>query len=100
MRVKIWIAIALVLGLAPACDYTPNLPPAPAPSATTAGGVVVVPVASPGPAPIPVPVPSPGEFPPPGSTFTIVMATPPELSTINLTDSSVAQVHRPTLDDE
>jgi len=97
---KYWLAIALVVG-ASACDYTPELPPAPAPtprpSAATEGGipVIVVPVASPG----------PGQTPQPGpvsalAMFKIVLATPSQYSTINLTASTAAAVHRPTLDFE
>jgi hypothetical protein len=97
---KYWPAIGLVVG-AWACDYTPELPPAPAPtprpSAATGGSVpvVVVPIASPGPGQTPQPVPVPG-----GSSFKIVLATPPEYSTINLTDRYLAEWHRPTLDFE
>jgi hypothetical protein len=99
--VKHWPAIVLVLGLAWACDYTPDLPPAPAPtprpSAATEGSipVIVLPVASPEPGQTPQPVPVPV-----GSSFKIVLATPPEYSTINLTDSYFAEWHRPTLDFE
>jgi hypothetical protein len=96
---KYWAAVALILGLAWACDYTPELPPAPAttPRPSPAPGssipVIVVPISSPGPGP------SPGQFPPAGSTFRIVMATPPEFGTINLPDHFAA-VHRPILDFE
>jgi hypothetical protein len=97
--VKHWPAIALVFGLAWACDYTPELPPAPAttprPSPATDGSIPVI--------VLPVPSPEPGQTPQPvpvGSSFKIVLATPPEYSTINLTDSYFAEWHRPTLDFE
>lgn len=101
MKLEVWTAIALAVGLASACDYTPELPPAPAttprPSPATGGSVpvIVVPVASPGPGQTPRPEPVPSE-----SRFKIVLATPPEYSTINLTDNFSAAVHRPTLDFE
>jgi hypothetical protein len=91
-------ALALVLGLAWACDYTPELPPAPAltprPSAApNSGGVPVIVVPIPNQTPLPGPVP-------PSAPFRIVLATPEETSTIKLPSDPSEKLRRPILDFE
>jgi hypothetical protein len=96
MRAKAWTATVLVLGLGWACDHTSEPAPVPSPSPTIVNGVPVIIVpASPRPVPSPTPVPG---FP--GSMFAIVLATPPERSTIDLTPGFVGAMRRPILDFE
>ena len=99
MTVKVEAAIALLVAVASACDYTPDPTPAPSPrpSVTTSDGVqvILVPVPSQTPNPIVSAVPVPSSPP-----FKIVLATPQDTSTIRLPIDPSENLRRPILEFE
>jgi hypothetical protein len=91
-----WSAVALVIGVASACDYTPDPTPVPSPSVTGGSTAPVVVV----PAPTVTPIPTISPVPVPSSAFKIVLATPEDTSIIRLPSDPSVKVPRPILEFE
>jgi hypothetical protein len=98
-----WSAIALVLGFAWACDYTPDLPPAPPttprPPDPTGGAIPVVVIPVPAQTPMPIPVPTGAPVPSSGP-IRIVSTTPEEFGTIRFSPDRSVRPRRPIIDFE